>query len=331
MSPQPRGAGHYAPAMGEALSKQTLQAAHSWEAADRVPGQPDLTAFRRRLRYHQARWREAHGHPIGTQPIVPRAGKPLRLLGSRIPLDYARATGANFVTAAAHEAAKARLAYKEPHQMLDARRLWADLLSSMPLCFNLFGDLAVDAQLAERAVPTWWPDVPGTARAVRFEHSPGRLDPAYLGNLSAFDAAVELDLGDGTRGVLGVETKYHEIVKRELPKPERLARYLEISERSGLFSPAAVEAVTGTDLLQLWLDHLLVLAMLQHPSGHWRWGRLVVVHPAGNTNIAQACACYRALLSDDATFATVTLEELLDAGALPGATVSALGERYVPS
>ena len=51
-----------------------------------------MTEFRRRLRYHQARWREANGHPIGTQPIVPRPGKPVRPVGSRLPLDYARET-----------------------------------------------------------------------------------------------------------------------------------------------------------------------------------------------------------------------------------------------
>jgi hypothetical protein len=217
-----------------------------------------------------------------------------------------------FLTTAAHETAQARLAVTERHQMLDARRLWADLLSSMPLCFNLFGDLAVDAQLADRAVRMWWPDVPGRVSEVRFEHSPGRLDPAYLGNLSAFDAAVMLDLGDGTTGILGVETKYHEVVKRELPKPQRLARYLEITARSGVFTAAAVDAVNGTDLLQLWLDHLLVLSMLQHPGGRWRWGRFVVVYPADNTNIGQACSRYRALRTADRTIAAVALHKFHD-------------------
>ncbi|HEV3496155.1 MAG TPA: hypothetical protein VHA34_07395, partial [Actinomycetes bacterium] len=59
--------------MGEALSRQELEAAHCWEADDRVPRRPAMTGFRRRLRYHQARWREANGHPIGSQPIAPRA------------------------------------------------------------------------------------------------------------------------------------------------------------------------------------------------------------------------------------------------------------------
>jgi len=70
-----------------------------------------------------------------------------------------------------------------------------------------------------------------------------------------------------------------------------------------------------------------VLSMLQHPSRAWRWGRLVVVHPAGNTDFADACSRYRALLGDQSTFSSTTLERLLEAGVLPAAT--ALRDRYV--
>ena len=47
------------------------------------------------------------------------------------------------------------------------------LLSSMPLRFNLFGDLAGEGEAARRAVRAWWPDVPSGKESVRFEHSPG--------------------------------------------------------------------------------------------------------------------------------------------------------------
>ena len=166
--------------MGEGPSQSELEAAHCWEEADRVPGRPEMTAYRRQVRLHQARWREANGHPIGTQPIGPRPDGPApRLVGSRLPLDYAQETGATFLTANARSAATARLASKEAHQSLDRQRLWAELLWSLPMACNLFGDLAADLDLADRAVHTWWPDVPGTVCGVRFSYSPGRLDPAY--------------------------------------------------------------------------------------------------------------------------------------------------------
>ena len=312
-------------------TRQELEAGDCWEADDRVPGRPAMTEFRQRLRLHQARWRAAHGHPIGFQPIAPRPGEPARRVGNRLPLDYARETGATFLTAGALAAAQARLSVTEAHQSFDHQRLWADLLWSPAMCFNLFGDLAADLRLADRAVHAWWPDAPGTVCDVRFAHSPGRLDPAYLNSLRAFDAAFVLDLGDGTRGIVGVTTKYHERSKPETPKPSNLWRCLEVADRSGVFAPGATDAVKGrSDLAVMWLEHLLLLSMLQHPSGAWRWGRYAVVHPAGNHDIADACARYRELLADRSTFSCLTLEQLLEAGVLPASTTAALRDRYLP-
>jgi hypothetical protein len=199
--------------MAATLTKQELEAAHCWEADDQVPRRPAMTVFRRRLRLHQAQWREANGHPIGSQPIAPFPdGGPARLVGSRLPLAYARETGANFLTARALDAARARTSIIEPHQSFDHQRLWADLLSSAAMAFNLFGDLAADLRLADPAVHTWWPDAPGTEGEVRFAHSPGRLDRAWLGNLVAFDVAFLLDLGNGARGIIAVVTGYHDVM-----------------------------------------------------------------------------------------------------------------------
>jgi hypothetical protein len=315
------------------LTKQELEAAHCWEADDQVPRRPEMTEFRRRLRYHQAQWREANGHPIGSQPIASRRGREAaRPVGSRLPLVYARETGANFLTAGAIEAVRARTSIIEPHQSFDHQRLWADLLWSPTMCFNLFGDLAADLELADRAVHIWWPNAPGTVSDVRFAHSPGRFDPAYLNSLRAFDVAFVLDLDDGTQGIVGLDTKYHEWTKPEIPKPSNLPRYLEVAERSGVFAPGAMDAVKGrTELAVMWLEHLLLLSMLQHASGMWNWGRYVVVHPTGNSDFAGACARYRDLLADQSTFSSVTVEELLDANVLPGQTAAALRDRYLPT
>lgn len=191
--------------MTEAPSRQELEAAHCWETEHLVPRQPAMTEFRRRGRYHQVQWREAGGRPIGSQPIAPRPGSgPARPVGSRLPLDYAKVTGANLLTTPALDAARVRTSFVEPHQSFDHQRLWADLHSSAVMAFNLFGGLADDLALADRAVHKWWPDAPGTVSEVRFAHSPGRFDPAYLGSLRAFDAAFVLEVGDGTRGIVGV-------------------------------------------------------------------------------------------------------------------------------
>jgi hypothetical protein len=311
-------------------TQQELEAAWCWEADDQIPRRPAMTEFRRRTRYHQAKWREANGHPIGSQPFAPRSGVQARPVGSRIPLAYGRETGANFLTSGALEAARARTSVIESHQSFDHQGLWADLLSSEALAFNLFGDLAADVGHGDGAVHTWWADAPGTLSDIRFAHSPGRLDPAWLNSLRAFDAAFVLDRGGGTQGIVAVDTKYHERVKSETPKPSNLWRTVAVAERSGIFAKGTIDAVKGrSDLAVMWLEHLLLLSMLQHESGDWTWGRYVVVHPAGNPDIVDACARYRDLLADPSTFSSVTIEELLAANALPARTTAALRKRYL--
>jgi PD-(D/E)XK nuclease superfamily len=291
-----------------------------------------MTEFRRRLRYHQARWRIANGHPIGSQPIVPRPdGGPARVVGSHIPLAYARDTGANFISRGALDAARARASLTEPHQSFDHQGLWADLLSSAAMSFNLFGDLAADLKLADRAVHTWWPDVPGTVQDIRFAHSPGRFDRAYMNSLRAFDVAIVLSLPDGAQGIIAIDIRYHERAKPEIPKPSNLARYLQVAKRSGIFARGALDAVKGRSPFALmWLEHLLMLSMLQHVSGAWGWGRYVVVYPAGNSDFADLTARYTEFLAERSTFSTATTERLLDSNVLPRRTAAALRARYLP-
>jgi hypothetical protein len=288
-----------------------------------------MTEFRRALRLHQARWREAHGHPIGSQPIVPRAKS--RPVGSRLPLEYALGTGANFVTPGALAAVRARLSFVEPQQSIDHQRLWADLLWAPALAFNLFGDLAASVERADRAVHELWPDVAGTVTRVRFAHSPGWFDPQYINSLRSFSAAFILDRDDGSHGVIAIDTKYHDWLKPEVPRTSNLPRYRQVADRSGIFATGAVDPLlVRSELATMWIEHLLLLSMLQHPSGDWTWGRLVVIHPAGNVDVSAGCDRYRTLLADDSTYATMTLEELLGSRALPKATAAALEQRYIP-
>ena len=103
-----------------------------------------------------------------------------------------------------------------------------------------------------------------------------------------------------------------------------------MAERSGVFRRGAIDGVKGRSALcVMWLEHLLLLSMLQHESGTWTWGRYLVVHPADSSDFEDACAQYRELLADTSTFASVTLEELLDADVLPRRTTAALRRRYL--
>ncbi len=308
-------------------SPAELREAHCWFDVDRVPKDEASTAWKRRARWGQAKWRAARDYRIGAEPYD--GGPDATPVGSRLALDFARDSHANFISKDVVAAVKHRLEHTEPHETLRKDRLWADLLSSMPLCFNLFGALHAQPEAAAAALKAWWPDAPSGQVQVRFEHSPGRRDPLFLNNRSAFDVAFEV-AGDKAAVVIGVETKYHEHAKREdEPNEGALERYIQVTERSEVFAEGWRARLVGTDLQQIWLDHLLVLAMLQHPSKRWTWGRFVLVFPAGNPSISSAASRYREVLRDRTTFEARTIEDLIGTqGALEPATVDALRERY---
>ena len=315
----------------ENISEEHLRAHFCCESVDRVFGDPETTAFKRRSRLKQALWREQMHLPNGSQPMRVKNGEKSRSLGSRIDLEFAKKSGANFFNDAIRRAVFDRLAKPQPHQTLNEDRLFCDLLSSMPMCFNLFGSLQMDMEKANRAVHAWWPGVPGRVSEVLFEWSPGRRLPGlYLENRSAFDVAFKLELEDGTQGMLGVETKYHEDCKpEEIPSDDRCKRYAEVTERSGVISLESMKSILCTDLQQIWLDHLLALSMLQDTSRQWTWASFAIVHPAKNPSYARSSERYKSVLKDVATFRVSTIESLLAADVLPEAVASEFSRRYL--
>ena len=106
----------------------------------------------------------------------------------------------------------------------------------------------------------------------------------------AFDAAFVLDRGDGHAG--------DRRGRRQLP---RAHQGRDPEAREPVAQPRGRRAIgrvragrdrrcsrAGRELAVMWLEHLLLLSMLQHESGAWTWGRYVVVHPAGNADVADA-------------------------------------------
>src|SRR5262249_19041806 len=155
-------------------------------------------------------------------------------------------------------------------------------------------------------------------------HSPGRLDPSYSNSRRYFDAAFVLEMADGSNGILAIDVNYREILDRRGVKPTHMPRFVEVHDRSDAFQPGVVDLLHSSRESLIWLEHLLMLSMLQHPSGRWTWGRYVVVYPKANTDVAAATAEYRTLLADDATFTAATIEDLLATKALPSKTTTAL-------
>lgn len=283
-----------------------------------VPGD---NPWQRRARRLQSEWRERQGLAAGLHRGV-ELGSRLTPEGGQPPVlrNYMTPAARRHVLDAVADAPRTGALLSRP-------RLWVDLLSSQPACFNLFGDLADGRDLATRVWSHLEPDLVAEVHGIDFEHSPGRSDPRLTGNRSAFDVFVQAT-GPRGRGFVGIEVKYAEDMKVRAATDRG---YEELARGTGVYREEALEHLLRPPLQQLLLDHLLALRMVSVDSAMWDWGKFVVLYPSGNTACADSASRYEEGLRDASTFGTITFETYLTALAGAGAARLAadLSARYL--
>lgn len=254
----------------------------------------------RRYRELQSRWRET---VLGLPPGVHSTG---RVVGSLLP-DSAP-EDAQWLTPIIADHVRRRVPeVAQERGAMELDRLRRNLLSSQPLCFNVFGQLSAYPDTAARV----WSqlldmDLAGTAD-VRVEHAPPEA-AARMGDRSAFDASFR---ADGTSGQLfvGVETKYTEpFSARQYDGPA----YRQATDHpDGWFYPGAGDIAKGSLTNQLW--RTLLLAQLTEHLARPQTPAVVVVLTAGEDEHARAAvAGVRPLLHEpDRRLRHLFLEDLV--------------------
>ena len=266
-------------------------------------------SFKRRMRLHQSWYR----HAILSAPYGTGSGPVARYYGSM--LDAASAEqGLNFHSPHIHAAARDRLT--EGGGVVDADRLLRNMLSSQPMCFNLFGELAHDLGLATTLARVLWGDHVHMVTDVRFEWAP-TPEAEFLDDRTAFDAIIEYQASDGQLGFIGIETKLTEPFSEVEYHGEKYRRWMT---PNAPWRADAADAVSLVQHNQLWRDHLLAWSLLSHPSSEYGHGRLAVVFHPEDRGTGDVVEGYRQLLRDDATL------EALDLGAIMSAWRPHVGE-----
>ena len=150
-----------------------LRSHHVWVASDNV--------FQKNVRLRQSLWREERGYPIGLHRGIP--------LGTRLPMPEAKEQLWNYLSDGIREVVRAEVLNprRDQGKLFAQPRIFNDLLSSQPLCFNLFSELKSNLALAGQVLHRLAPTRIKAVRRIEFEHSPGRSDQRYTADRSAFD------------------------------------------------------------------------------------------------------------------------------------------------
>lgn len=299
------------------IPERLLRQAHVHERYD--------TRFRAAARLLQSLWRERRKLPEGHYA---NAAGVRRRLGSRLAAGAVR-SGANFLTPEIFGQARLDIAYREPGALVDVERMHANLLSSMPLCFNLLAPLKADTKLARRVFSQLTPGIAKEISHVQFEHSPGRGDPIFTADGTAFDAFATARAPDGAKTFIAIEVKYSESMTE--PEARLRPRYDELSRASGLYADPDEAALRKNPLQSLWRGHMLAQSMLD--AGLYDRGVFVLIAPRQNRDVQRAARAYTKRLTDadgKVAFITVDLEDAIDAIRTAGQAdlAAALHERY---
>ncbi len=268
---------------------------HAHEAVDK-------SEFQRKARILQAIWRKEMGYPVGRRSD--------RMYGARLEMPWAEETLSNFMSDVAKRAVHKEVLSPERNKdkLYGKPRIFNNLLSSQPLCFNLFAELQVNLDLATSVVQRMGLKHVDRVIAVEFEISPGRRDSEYTGDRSAFDVFIEYRTVDYRSGFLGVEVKYHENLIGEAASHRE--RYDEVALEAGCFKEGSLVNLRSQPLQQIWRDHLLACSVIQH--GDYDEGSFVFLYPEMNLHCIDALADYVECLTNDETFKIWTLETLVD-------------------
>lgn len=254
-------------------------------------------------RYLQTIWREKKGLPVKKEPGQDN---------SEVYGNYTSDPDGNFMTPAICRLANEEMANKG-ERLIREDRMRENLLSSQPLCFNLFGELKFDKAKALQFFNLLYNDYFASIDEIKFEHNPARNNVGLTGDRSAFDVFVEYTSAAGKKGFIGIEVKYSETllegaksVQATLNKdfgngPEkRKDRYEELSH--GLFKPADFALLEKLPYFQIWRDHLLAVAMCKAYAHCYAEGFFLFLSPRTNPQCRIAVTQYRDLLLEKDKF-----------------------------
>jgi len=285
------------------------------------------TRFRSIARLRQSLWREQHDYPCGH--YRDGTGRSRRL-GSMVSNRIGR-TGINLVDPSLLPQVQREIAYREVGAVIYVERLWTNLLTSQALVFNLFGPCKQNLALATAVLRRLLPDLVGEITEVVFEHAPGRGQPRFTADHTAFDVLLRCTTPQGRSGFVAIEVKYSE-APAGIAAPAR-PRYDALSRAAGIFRDPDAPSLRYAPIEQFWRQQLLVTAMLT--TGAYDAGRLLVIAPALNAECQAAITRYRSeLIADDPAetrFQALTLEDLTTAIGCAGADTLAgrVSDRYL--
>lgn len=190
----------------------------------------DKTEFASNARLLQSIWRTEKGFEYDKEKY-----------GNYLNETNAINNGENFLTERIFELVKNTMNNNPNNsKVIQQPRIWTNLLSSQPMAFNLFGELAFNLDLYRKVFKELYPqrEIKEILR-IEFEYSPERKSSKYTNDNSAFDVFIEYANTLDEQCFFGIEVKYSETLN-DKPSSHK-EEYDNVAKQSKVFNIAKLK------------------------------------------------------------------------------------------
>lgn len=199
---------------------------------------------------------------------------------------------------------------------IDEYRLFNNMLSSMPMCFNLFSEFRTAVQAGHANCNEILAAIFNSSPISRSEEVVVEMIPQppseYINDKTAWDAAIFYVDANGQKGLASIETKYTDKLGTNRASKEGLKH--QLSRKLGVFTEDGFKWYAERGFDQIARNLLLTLAYAdKHCLAH---ARNYVLSPAEDKEAPQAVAQLKDRLAPDykGSIELLPLETVVDRG-----------------
>lgn len=260
---------------------------------------PLESSFKTRMRFHQGWWRTC---VLVEQEGVRPHNHNEKVCNTLINGEFSKKNflSQNIILAVEQTIMERKLAKKG---IIEEDRLFNNLLSSQPLCFNFFGEFKNDLKFALLVLRQFWPEIQEVGKVI-FEFAP---QENYSKDNSAFDVAFEVRIGEKL-GLIGLECKYTDTFsKTEYDRKEYRQLF---SNAKGAFL-ADYDIFITAEFNQLFRNEMLAEGLIQNSKYDFVYTGLFC-HPVDDGAIKTGEKFKQMLNMNDKSFKVITYKEFIE-------------------
>lgn len=223
--------------------------------------------------------------------------------------------GLNFISPIAFTYAKQKVLDKQVNQdlLIDEYRLFNNMLSSMPMCFNLFSDLrellVTDSKRASVVIKRMFQEIGwiDTVTYIDVEFIP-RPITNYTNDKSAFDALVLVKDRHGAKGLIAIETKYTDLLGSNTAKHTETKNRL--LESNSIFDTEYSNYLINSGYDQIHRNYLLAYSYAKK-HGYKHFTNLIISPKEDTISVKELNELQQHLILDKSTIMKLDLESIV--------------------